>query len=77
LPLIATSSELPVRSSGPLAQIDPGRAILNEADRPIDAHEILGACDRTDVFLKHSAVAFEAGGVEVGDVVGDHIQFAR
>ena len=29
-----------------------------------------------DEFLEHRAVGLEAGGVDVGDIVGDHVEFA-
>ena len=38
--------------------------------------KLSSAARSADEFLEHRAVGLEAGGVEVGDVVGDHVQLA-
>ena len=73
---MATSSGLPVRSHRALAHVDPGGAVAHEADLAVARRHIVGAGDLADEFLEHRAVGLETVGVDVGDIVGNDVEFA-
>src|SRR5580700_2867598 len=59
---------------GARAEIDPGGAILHEADAPIAAGKLLIGRVRHQKFAERRLVGLEAGGVDIGDVVGDDVE---
>src|ERR1019366_2682798 len=58
----------------PLAHIVPNAAVLHEAHA---AAGLVGARAGGKIFLEYRPVGLVAGGVEVRDVVGDHVHFTR
>src|SRR5580698_9210477 len=56
------------------AEIDPGGAILHEADFAVAAGEFLVGGARHQIFAERRLVGLEAGGVDIGDVVGDDVE---
>ncbi len=62
--------------SAPGLRSMPGRAVLHEADAPVVAGEFVVARARHQKFVEHRVVGLVAGGVDVGDVVGDDVELA-
>ena len=75
-PSIATSSGPPVGCDRALAHVVPGRAVLHEAEAAVARGELWPWRAGGREFREHRAVRLEAGGVHVGDIVGDEIELA-
>ena len=59
-----------------LGEVEPGRAVLHEADAAVVAAKLVRARDRHQVFVEDDVVGLEAGGVQVRDVVRDDVELA-
>jgi hypothetical protein len=56
-----------------LREIVEGGAVLHERDAAVGGDEIVLVRVRRQIFLEQGAVGLVAGGVDVGDVVGDDV----
>ena len=60
----------------PGVEIVPGGAVLDVAQPPVGSLEAAGVRDRHQKFFEDGAVGLVAGGVQIGDVVGDDLELA-
>jgi hypothetical protein len=59
-----------------LAHVVPAHPILHQADASVRPRKRLGIAAALQKFGEHRAVRLKSGGVDVGDVVGDHVELA-